>query len=259
MLYLLCKILLIIKMYFDVMALFSPLWWRCFLVSLLGVVGLLIAGFFLPRKGKQAIAKGVAAYMLFDLAFRQYYLYHVGLWNIAYSLPFDFCSIMQLFSGITLLKRWRWFYEVSLFIGVVGPLQAILTPAFVHGMEGYSFYAYFLIHTGDVFSPIFLSICFGMKPRPQAWWKAPVSFLPIVGFVGVFNYFVHGNYMFLADRPQLQHPAIVFNWPYYLVVWSILFFAASFAISCLFRGEKASDLAKLSENEIDVDSPPPVA
>ncbi len=233
-------------MYFEIILLFSPLWWCCFLGTLGIIVALLVLGFFIPKKLREIITISLGSYLLFDIFFRQYYLYKMGLWNISYSLPFDFCSIMQTFCAFALLKRWQWFYEITLFIGIAGPLQALITPAFVHGMEGYSFYAYFIIHAADVFSPLFLTLHFGMKPRTRMWWRGPLSFFPIVMMVGCFNRLVQGNYMFLSDRPQLQHPAILFEWPYYLMLWTVLFFLTSFGISRIFR---------LSEKEREIGLP----
>ena len=74
----------------------------------------------------------------------------------------------------------------------------------------------------------------------------------MIALVGLFNYFVEGNYMFLSDRPQLEHPAILFHWPYYLVLWSILFFLCSFGISRIFQLSAREVQLSDSENDLNL-------
>lgn len=48
-------------------------------------------------------------------------------WGL-YSLPFQLCSIMMWLSALLLLTRNRKLYEITFFLGIMGAMQALLTP-----------------------------------------------------------------------------------------------------------------------------------
>jgi hypothetical integral membrane protein (TIGR02206 family) len=218
-------------MYSAVISPFSPIWWGCFLctLSLMGVSLFIFRKISLPYKEK--VCEYLSFFLFFDLLFHQFLIENAGLWNFRTSLPLHFCNLLELIAAVALCTHWRWFFETSYLLGVIAPFQAILTPAFALPPEGYHFFAFFLGHAAVVMAPLFLA--FGLKIclRKGAFWKIPLSFLPIVVVVYIFDWFCGANYMYLCENPPLSHPLNNCSWPFYIFIWTALFFGVSFLLS----------------------------
>jgi hypothetical integral membrane protein (TIGR02206 family) len=142
---------------------------------------------------------------------------------------------MEMIAAIALISCRRWFFEVSYLLGIVAPFQAILTPAFALPPEGYYFFAFFLGHAAIIMAPLFLGFGMGISLSKGAFWKTPLTFLPIVFFVYLFDWVFDANYMYLCHKPPLLHPLNKYNWPLYIFIWIGLFFLVSFLLSIVLK------------------------
>lgn len=213
---------------------FSQLWWKCLIGSVLGVV-LLIGWFYrLHPTNKEKASQGLAGVLIFDLCFYLFYRENVNILDVATSLPLQYCSLMQIFSTIAITTRNQWFFEVTLLLGIIAPFQAIITPGILH--EGaFCFFEYFICHSLIIAAPLVLLFAFKMRSRGGAWWRIPISVIPIVFMIMGINYIVGGNYMFLMEPPQLTHVMSFAPWPLYIIVWAILLIFFGYIINHLTR------------------------
>lgn len=221
-------------MYQAVIDPFSFLWWQITLTVLLVGSVMVALSLFLSKKVRRKLAKNLGLFILFDLIFFEFAIYYMGGWDIRYSLPIQYCVIMEISAGIGLITRFQAVYEFTLFLGMIGPLQAIIAPAIPFPGE-YFFYDFYVSHAISIFTPIYLTVAEGMKPRAHAWWQATLKFLMIALFVFLFDYLTGSNYMYLMEKPAVNHPILkVGDWPNYLIIWLIALFIWSYFVHFLF-------------------------
>jgi hypothetical integral membrane protein (TIGR02206 family) len=213
---------------------FSPLWWKINMTVLLIGIVMVMLSLFLSLNKREKFAKNLGLFILFDLFFFEFAIIYVGSWDLRFSLPIQYCAIMEFCAGIALITRWQVVYEFSLFLGIIGPLQALIAPAFPYPGD-YFFYDFYLSHAASIFTPLFLTFAGKMRPRKHAWWQTSLRFMLIAFFVFIFDCLTGSNYMYLIERPPLKHPLLSIGiWPYYLVIWSAFLFAWSYLVHLLF-------------------------
>jgi uncharacterized membrane protein YwaF len=62
-------------------------------------------------------------------------------------------------------------------------------------------------------------------------------------FVGLVNYAVGANYMYLAEKPAVYNPFIIGNWPWYILGLEVAVLLHFYVIYILFR-QRTPRLAK---------------
>lgn len=218
-------------MYVELISIFTPLWWKCLCFVLATLILVPYVGTKLKYEHKLMFANWLGFYLIFDCVCLQFNMAAAGNWALSWALPLQFCNVMGLIAAIALVTRWSGFYETCLFLGVVAPFQAIITPGLAFPAEGYFLYEYFCQHTVTILAPIFLTIVLGMRPRPGTWWRASLRCLIFLPFLYLFNMWVGGNYMYLMYAPPISNPLIFGPWPTYLILWIILLLAISYIIN----------------------------
>src|SRR6266446_5707260 len=97
----------------------SPLWWRGLCITTLIVAALIVTGRRISTS-KEIIRK-ISGILLIALAVLLHvYLVYLGTWNLKTSLPLQLCSISGILSGVVLLWRNQFAYELLLYWGIPG-------------------------------------------------------------------------------------------------------------------------------------------
>ena len=143
-------------------------------------------------------------------------------------LPLHICGVALFVVVLALFRRNQTLYEIGYFWGIVGTLNAVLTPQLEVGFPHYRFFQYFIVHGGIVVSVLFAT--WGLKMRPTLKGLLR-SFLLVnlymVVIAGV-NLLLKSNYMFICEPPDTKSPFFFAPWPWYIpildVVALILFF-----------------------------------
>ena len=143
-------------------------------------------------------------------------------------LPLHICGVALFVVMLALFRRNQTLYEVAYFWGIVGTLNAVLTPQLEVGFPHYRFFQYFIVHGGIVVSVLFAT--WGLKMRPTLKGLLR-SFLLVnlymVVIAGV-NLLLKSNYMFICEPPDTKSPFFFAPWPWYIpildVVALVLFF-----------------------------------
>ena len=166
-------------------------------------------------KNKLAIIMGV--FIALESILIQYYYLNQGIWTVQDSLPFHLCRLMWFNSIIVILTRNQIAFELLLFVGMIGGMHSMLTPEFTHGTDLVLIFDYFLVHGGLIAVPMYCVFVLGMKPRRRAWFKCFLYLQIFVVAIGLIDYVLGANYMYLAVKPNVDNPFLIGDWPFYII------------------------------------------
>ncbi len=141
----------------------------------------------------------------------------LGRWSLQSSLPLQMCAISALLSGLLLLFKRQWMYEIVYFWGIPGAFHSLMTPEFTLGTDGLFFIEYFVSHGGIILSALWVTLLYKMKPRKGSWWKIFLWSQLLLPIVGSLNWLLDANYMYLCAPPSVENPFLVGEFPYHLI------------------------------------------
>ena len=133
-------------------------------------------------------------------------------------LPLHVCGIVVFIVAFVLLRQNQALYEIAYFWGIVGTLNAVLTPELEVGFPHYRFFQYFIVHSGIVVGVLFVT--WGLKMRPTLKGLLRVfllSNLYMVVIAGV-NLVLKSNYMYICEPPDTKSPFLFAPWPWYIPI-----------------------------------------
>lgn len=151
-------------------------------------------------------------------------------WGL-YSLPFQLCSIMVWLSAIVLLTRSRKLFELTFFLGIMGALQALLTPNLDVSFPEFRFFHFFIAHGAIIGASVFLAAVEGYRTTVasvfRAWGWLHVLAIP----AAITNSLTGSNFMFLARKPETASVLdLLAPWPWYLLELEIVAVGLCFAL-----------------------------
>ena len=201
---------------------FSPFWWECILI-----VGLIIFVIVrIPLHWKNLKRRNydlfIACILLLNNIAENWYNYSTGYWSLQQNLPAHLCNVTNILCIILLINYKQWMAELVYYWGLAGGIQSLLTPEFTIGMDGFNFYSYFITHGGLILVVVYMIVHFEFTPRPKSWfWALGYTQLLAMG-VGIVNYFVNANYMYLSHKPEVENPFVIGDWPYYIIILELV-------------------------------------
>ncbi len=135
-------------------------------------------------------------------------------------LPLHLCGAAVLLTAATLLFRSRKTYEIVYFWGLVGSLNAVLTPGGLDaGFPEYRFFQYFIAHSGIVVGVLYATWALGMRPTLGGLLRAFACLNLFAAGVAGVNLLLGSNYLFLSGPPtDTASPFFRIPWPWYLPV-----------------------------------------
>ena len=214
-------------------------------LSLLYIVIVLRIGKVLNKENK----KKFAYYFVFFFIL-MYVIYHVmhiidGTWTLDKRLPFHLCgfsSVIMCF--ILFIKEKKFWFEFFFYAGVLGGLNALLTPL-IDNYTGtnYFYIEYFYSHTSIIILPLYMYYYMGMELSKLSWLKSFIVLNILLVFIMPLDFLIDANYMYLKEPPAVNHPLVSGKWPYYLinlefVVVILLYFTYSLFKSPLLTNKK---------------------
>lgn len=152
-----------------------------------------------------------------ELSLNVWYLAN-GVWDVAYTLPLQLCSISLYLSIFMLITEKYALFEITFFLGIGGALQALLTPELFYDFPHFRYFHFFVAHISIVLASVYTVFVKKYQPTFKLVLKS-MLWLNLIAFVVFFvNIATSGNYMFLARRPS--NPSIIDylgNYPWYLL------------------------------------------
>jgi len=182
-----------------------------------------------PKANRNARYALVAVLVGCELSLQVWY----GLtdnWGV-YSLPFQLCSLMMWLSALLLLTRSRRLYEVTFFLGIMGALQAILTPNLDASFPEFRYFHFFIAHGAIIGASLFLTVVEGYRPTIASIFRA-LGWLHLLAIpAAVTNAIAGTNFMFLARKPDTASLLdLLAPWPWYLLQLELVAIALCFVL-----------------------------
>ena len=202
----------------ETIPIFGMSWWQSNVITILIIFLVLFLGKQSDRTQIKKIAYILGSIMISRAIFIHAYLIYLGKWNIQSSLPLQMCSISAILAGVVIFWRNQWLYEFLFFWGIPGAFHSLLTPEFTNGTEGFLFVEYFISHGGIILNALFITLYLDMKPRKGSWWKIAIWSQIPVGIIAIINWLIDANYMYLREKPIVNNPFIIGEWPWYILI-----------------------------------------
>jgi hypothetical integral membrane protein (TIGR02206 family) len=216
------------------MEIFSVDWWKWLSSTAIIIFLLLFIGTRSDEKQKLIIRYGVAGCLFLSATLIHPYLYFAGIWSIKTSLPLHLCTIAQLLAIVALINPKQWLFNILVFWGIGGGINALITPQPLYGSEFPILLEYFVEHGGIVFTPLFLALAYDMRPSRNSWLKIFFVTQIVIVFIALFNYWTGSNYFFLVNKPASQSFFIIGDWPWYLIGFQVFGFFQFYFIYYIF-------------------------
>ena len=196
------------------------------IVVLILIITLPIALSVLVRTANSSVMTNVVCYLLSATLI----VNEVGLWGYRMStvqsfsvflqryLPLHICGVVVFVVVFVLLRRNQTLYEIGYFWGLVGTLNAIITPQLWVDFPHYRFFQYFIAHGGIVVGVLFATWGLRMRPTLKGLLRSfLLANLYMVVIAGV-NLLLKSNYMFICEPPDTKSPFFFAPWPWYILI-----------------------------------------
>jgi hypothetical integral membrane protein (TIGR02206 family) len=142
-----------------------------------------------------------------------------GTWTARDSLPLALCDVALVVAAVACWwPCYALLIELTWFWGLAGTLQAIATPDLSVGFPHLEFFEYVVGHVGIVFAALYLVVGLGYRPRAGAVPRVFAITVVYTGFVGLIDWWIGADYMFLASRPvHWSLLSVLGPWPWYIL------------------------------------------
>ncbi|WP_197969803.1 TIGR02206 family membrane protein [Mesobacillus harenae] len=134
-------------------------------------------------------------------ALYHYWLLQGEAWELAYSLPFQLCSISLILALALLAGNSNLLFQMVYFIGISGAIQALITPELFLGFPHFRYWQFFITHMLIIWSSLFYISAKGFRPTQRGLWISFGWLNLFAGMAYLVNIWTGGNYMFLAFKP----------------------------------------------------------
>ena len=200
----------------------SSTWWIGMSLSILVSFGIIQIAIRIPPD-KRKILMMILGFTLISIELmQQLYLNHLGIWSLKTSLPIHLCGISGILAGIMMFRSSHYGFEFLALIGSPGALHALLTPQLNHGTIPFLIFKYYVSHAGIILVPLFLAIVLGYRIKRSSWYRVLLLCQVLLIIIGLTNYFIGANYMYLAEKPLVNNPMVVGEWPWYILGFEFL-------------------------------------
>jgi len=143
------------------------------------------------------------------------------------ALPLHLCDAAAAVTVLALLTRRQILFELSYFWGLAGATQALVTPPPLPPSFDPDTWRYFTVHAATIAGAAYL-LGLGFRPRRAAWARATLLTLAYTAVVGIADFALGANYMWLARKPDGSILDVLGPWPFYIaggtVVGATLFY-----------------------------------
>ncbi len=199
-------------------------WVRNNLIALISMLSVLALGRFLNKKQNTYVLYAMGLILVFSSIYSPLRSYLIGDWNTATDLPLHLCGISGLICAILpFLKRKQVLFDFVFYTGIIGGIMSMLTPQ-MNSYDGsqFAYLEYYVRHSIILVMPIYLLQNYGMELTKKSMIRTFIALNVLLTIIMPFNFYVGGNYMYLAEPPQVKNPLVIGEWPYY-VLWFEVF------------------------------------
>jgi hypothetical integral membrane protein (TIGR02206 family) len=221
--------------YQQTVSIFSAAWWTCILFAIAFIMLLLILPSFYSWARNKNYKKFIGTLILVNLIVENTYGLYLGVWNVKQFLPLHFCGLSGLLASILMFRYSNKIANILFYWGLIGGFYAIITPEFDYGRDGYFFYSYIIGHASIIMVSLYSILFMGFTPAKNSWLKIFILTQFVALFIGLINWIIGSNYMYLSSPPIAQNPMIIGKWPWYLVIFECLALGHYFILYSFFQ------------------------
>ena len=220
-------------------------WVRNNLIALISMLSVLVVGRFLNKKQNTYVLYAMGLILVFSSIYSPLRSYSIGDWNTATDLPLHLCGISGLICAILpFLKRKQILFDFVFYTGIIGGIMSMLTPQ-MNSYDGsqFAYLEYYVRHSIILVMPIYLLQNYGMELTKKSMMRTFITLNVLLAIIMPFNFYVGGNYMYLAEPPQVENPLVIGEWPYYvlwfevfmIVLLLVLFYSSKIRLRQIFK------------------------
>lgn len=167
------------------------------------------------RRVRYALA---ALLVVNELAWHAWAAYFVG-WTADKMLPLHLCSALVWVGAYGLISLDATIYEFMYFMGIAGPLQAVLTPdAGQYGLPHFRAVQTLVSHGTLIVAALYLTHVEGMRPTWASVRRVIIGTFLYMVFVTIANLIIGANFMWTLGKPTVVSLLDVLGpWPWYLI------------------------------------------
>ena len=154
--------------------------------------------------------------------------------SLSTDLPLQFCSIGYYFSIIGIImsiseKKYNIKFEQFIFdcayvLGFGGALQAMITVDLTGINNMIGSFALNWQHSIIILNVLWLIFAYNKRFNLRGVLNAFIFMNLAIFPVGIINYFLSANYMFICSPPNVNNPLLIGDWPIYLIILEFVYF-----------------------------------
>lgn len=144
-----------------------------------------------------------------------------GELTLAKALPLQLCDAAAAVCALALFTRRQLPFELAYFWGLAGVTQALVTPPDLPPLDDPDTWRYFAVHAGALAGVAYL-LGQGLRPRRGAWRRVSLLTIAYTCFVGLADWALDANYMWLSEKPAGSVLELFGPWPFYIVGGAVL-------------------------------------
>jgi hypothetical integral membrane protein (TIGR02206 family) len=137
--------------------------------------------------------------------------------TLATGLPLELCDAAAIASALALLRRGQLLFELGYFWGLGGATQALLTPPTDPALAGTNAWCYTIAHAATIAAVVYLGPGLGLRPRRGSWQRTSLVTIGYAIAVGLVDWAVGANYMWLRTKPPGSVLELFGPWPWYIL------------------------------------------
>ena len=138
--------------------------------------------------------------------------------NAVTDLPLQFCHLAQIFSLVLLFVENKLLFELTYFWGLIGALQAMVTPDLNAFDSQLTLFLFFMHHGLLILIVFWLVFVTGRRCRSWAVVRTFMVTNLIMIPIAFVDWSIGANYMYLRTSPVTDNPFVSGAWPWYIVI-----------------------------------------
>lgn len=162
------------------------------------------------------------------------YLDELYIISLSADLPLQFCSIGYYFSvfGIIMvvsnkkynIKFEQFIFDCAYVLGFGGALQAMITVDLTGINNMIGSFALNWQHSIIILNVLWLIFAYNKRFNLRGVFNAFIFINLAIIPVGIINYLLSANYMFICFPPNVNNPLLIGQWPTYLIILEFIYF-----------------------------------
>ena len=200
---------------------FSTTWFVGIIAVIVAIISIIQFAIRVPPDTRRILSITLGIILILRELWKNWYIFNLGIWELKTALPLHLCGISAIFAGLMLFKTYQKGFEFLALISLTGAMHAIFTPQLNHGASHAQLIEYYIGHGGVILVPIYLAIVDGYRVRKNAWRDVFIYCQLLLIFIGMINFILDANYMYLCEAPIVNNPLIIGLWPWYIIGFEI--------------------------------------